>query len=151
MIRNFILLILSIFVLTACNQTQQKDSDENALVHTTGENIESYPARVLSFHTTSRCPTCLAIEKLVRETVLSEYSDQLGNERLALFVLNSDLPENQSAAETYAAYGSALFVSSGSGEGFIITDLTNEAFRFAVNNPERFQETLRDAINQHLQ
>lgn len=151
MMRIIALLILSMFLLSACNQAPQKNSDEDPRVSTSGENIERYPARVLSFHTTSRCPTCLAIEKLVSETVFSEFKDELENGQLKLFILNGDLAENQPAAEAYHAYGSALFVSSGKGDNTEVSDLTNDAFRFAVNNPEKLQESLRAAINQHLQ
>jgi len=66
-------------------------------------------------------------------------------------VLNVQQPENRIIAEECFAFGSALFVSFGSGKNNPSSDITNEAFIYAETNPERFLEILRSTINQHLQ
>jgi hypothetical protein len=144
--------IMTIIVLFwSCSQPASTNKDENPLVSTIAENIENYPVRILNFHTTNRCKLCLTIEKLVKETVMMEYKEQLENGQLKLYVLNVDRSENRKTAEEYFAFGSALFVSSDPGENNLTSDLTNDAFLYAETDPDRFLETLRSAINKHLE
>lgn len=144
---------LLIFILLnwSCSQPVSPTSGDDAYISTVAENIEDCPVRVIKFHSTNCCKLCLTIERLVKETVMTEYREQIENGRLKLFVLNIDRSENREAAETYFAFGSALFVSSGFGDNILTSDITNDAFLYAETNPERFLETLRNTINQHLQ
>jgi hypothetical protein len=144
-----ILAILGLF--WSCSQPVSTNKDENPLVSTIAENMENYPVRVLNFHSASRCQLCLKIEAMVRETVLMEYREHVESGRLKLFVLNIERSENRKTAEDYLAFGSALFVSSGHAENNHTTDITNEAFLYAQTDPDRFLETLRSTINQHLE
>jgi hypothetical protein len=144
-------LIVVLLLLGSCSQPASSGKNENPLISTIAENLDDYSVRVLNFHATNRCPLCLSIEKQVKETIMVEYRDQVESGRLKLFVLNVQQPENRKTAEEYFAFGSALFVSSGSGENNHSSDITNEAFLYAETNPERFLETLRSTINQHLQ
>jgi hypothetical protein len=66
-------------------------------------------------------------------------------------VLNAELNENRKTAEEYFAFGSALFISSGHSNDKQTNDLTNEAFLYAQTDPDRFIETLRSTLNQHLE
>jgi hypothetical protein len=144
-------LFIALLLLTSCSQPASNSKDENPLIAIISENIENYPVRVLNFHSASRCQLCLTIEKMVKETVLLEYREQVEGGQLKLFVLNVERSENQKTAEEYFAFGSALFVSSGNAENNHTTDLTNDAFLYAQTDPERFLETLRSTINQHLE
>jgi len=150
---NYLLMTLLIFLLfnSSCSNTNVKNGKEDPYISTIAVNMDDYPVRVIKFHSTNRCQLCLTIERLVKETVMTEYREQVENGRLRLYILNIDRSENRKAAEEYFAFGSALFVSSGSGENNHTSDITNDAFLYAETNPERFLETLRININQHLQ
>lgn len=140
-----------IILLWSCSNPASTSKDENPLVSNVAENMENYPVRILNFHTTNRCKLCLTIEKLVKETVMLEYRDQLENGQLKLYVLNADRSENRKTAEDYFAFGSALFISSGQGENIQTTDITNEGFLYAGTDTDRFLEILRSTINNHLE
>jgi hypothetical protein len=144
-------LFIALLLLASCSQPASTSKEENPLVSTIAENMEDYPVRVLNFHSASRCQLCLKIEEMVRETVLMEYREQVEGGQLKLFVLNIERSENRKTAEEYFAFGSALFVSSGHAENNRTTDITSEAFLYAQTDPDRFLETLRSAINKHLE
>jgi len=150
-IKSSTTLLITLLLLASCSQPASKSKDENPLISIIAENMENYPVRVLNFHSASRCQLCLTIEKMVKETVLMEYREQVEGGQLKLFVLNVERSENRKTAEEYLAFGSALFVSSGHAENNHTTDITNEAFLYAQTDPDRFLETLRSTLNQHLE
>lgn len=150
-VKTVFVLFIPLLFLGSCSQPASSSKNENPYISTIAENLEDYPVRVLNFHTTNRCPLCLTIEKEVRDMVMLEYRDQVESGKLKLYVLNVQQSENRKTAEEYFAFGSALFVSSGFGGNNHISDITNEAFLYAETNPDRFLETLRSTINQHLQ
>jgi hypothetical protein len=143
--------LFGLLLFSNCSQPGTATQEESQHVSEFADNLEEYPVRVLSFHTTNRCQTCLTIEKIVRETVLSEYKEQLEDGTIKLYVMNIEQAENRNIAEEYLAYSSALFVSSGVGELTEISDLTNNAFMYAGTNADKFMEILRSTINQHLE
>ncbi len=149
-IKSLSLATIIIALLFACNPPERTSLHDNPYILTTAENIDDYPVKVITFHSTSRCKLCLTIEATVKETVLTEYKDQLESGKMKLFILNVDNRENRNIAEEYLAFGSALFVSSGNGEQSLTSDITNEAFLYAEANPDRFLDVLRSTINQHL-
>lgn len=138
-------------LIGSCSQPIPESKDENPFISTVAENMEEYPVKVLSFHTTNRCQLCLTIERLVKETIMMEYLEHVEAGNLKLFVLNVDRSENRKTAEEYFAFGSALFIRSQQGDNNLTSDLTNEAFLYAETNPDRFLESLRSTINQHLE
>ncbi|MBE0662521.1 MAG: hypothetical protein IH597_08635 [Bacteroidales bacterium] len=147
----FMSFVFGLILFSNCSRPDTAAKEENSYVSVVADNLEDYPVRVLSFHTSNRCQTCLTIEKIVRETVLTEYKEQVEDGTLKLYVMNVEQAENQKIAEEYVAYGSALFVSSGVGELTEISDLTNNAFMYAGTNADKFIEILRSTLNQHLE
>lgn len=143
--------LFGFLLFSNCTQPGTAAKEESNLVSEVADNLEDYPVRVLSFHTTNRCQLCLTIEKIVKETVLSEFKEQVEDGTLKLYVMNVEQAENLQIAEEYMAFGSALFVSSGKGELTEISDLTNNAFMYAGTNADKFIEILRSTINQHLE
>lgn len=125
-----LLTTLLIFLLPnwSCSRPAVSPEKKHPYISTVAENMDNYPVRVLKFHSTNRCQLCLTMETLVKETVMTKYHEQVENGRLRLYIINIDRPENRKATKEYFAFGSALFVSSGSGEKFRNSDITNEAF-----------------------
>ena len=103
---------------------------------------------VLYFHATRRCPTCLAIEENTRKTLDTYFSDQLKNGAIKLTVINVDEAKNKAIAEKYEATGSALFLAKTTGGKESKTDLTDYAFSYARNSPDKFISGLKDKINE---
>ena len=101
---------------------------------------------VYYFHATRRCPTCMAIEENTKKTLDNYFAKELKDGSVSFNVVNIDEPNNKKLAEKYEASGSALFLSQiGSGKENK-TDLTDFAFSYGRNNPEKFMTGLKDKI-----
>ncbi|MDP4280617.1 MAG: nitrophenyl compound nitroreductase subunit ArsF family protein [Bacteroidota bacterium] len=105
---------------------------------------------ILYFHATRRCPTCLAIEQNTRKTLDTYFSDQLKTGTIKLKVINVDEGKNKALAERYEATGSALILARFTNGKESKNDLTDFAFSYARNNPEKFIKELKDKINKLL-
>jgi hypothetical protein len=60
-------------------------------------DLSSYDGRAILavyFHGNIRCATCLEIEKMARDTVISEFADESGPGGISWAAVNYDLPEN---------------------------------------------------------
>jgi len=127
-----LMIVSLIFVSTLFGQTPTKKLD------------------VIYFHATRRCPTCLAIEENTRKTLDTYFSDQLKNGTIKLTVINVDEDKNKAIAEKYEATGSALFLTRNNNGKENKNDLTDFAFSYARNNPDKFMADLKDKINELL-
>jgi hypothetical protein len=105
---------------------------------------------VIYFHATRRCPTCMAIEENTRKTLDTYFSNQLKNGTIKLTVINVDEDKNKAIAEKYEATGSALFLTKTSNGKENKNDMTDFAFSYARNNPDKFMTGLKNKINELL-
>jgi len=103
---------------------------------------------VIYFHATRRCPTCMAIEENTRKTLDTYFSNQLKNGTIKLTVINVDEDKNKAIAEKYEVTGSALFLTKTSNGKQSKKDMTDFAFSYARNNPDKFISDLKDKINE---
>jgi hypothetical protein len=81
-------------------------------------NAEGLPADgvVVTYFTTNvRCPSCLKIEALTRQTVEKHFSEQVRAGRLLFRTVNVDLPENHHFIERYQLVGKTVVVVSRQG------------------------------------
>ena len=93
--------------------------------------------QVIQFHSTHRCITCNSIEKLSKET-LKEYP------KISFKLYNVDEPKNEKIAEQFEGTGTSLFLyNPKTGKK---KDLTEFAFSFAKNQPQKFKEGLKKEL-----
>ncbi len=123
---------ITILTLTSC-----AGSDLKKMADTT----QSDQLEVLYFHGKKRCVTCNAIESLTREVV-----DSLCNDKIAIRVIDTSRPENQTIVDKYEVAWSSLIVEYG-GE---VVNMTNIGFSYAKNRPAEFKATLVEQINSML-
>jgi hypothetical protein len=102
---------------------------------------------VIYFHATRRCPTCMAIEENTKKTLDTYFKDQLKSGTIKFTVINVDEEKNKQIAEKYEATGSALFLTKTVDGKETKTDMTEFAFSYARNNPDKFTNGLKDKIN----
>ncbi len=96
---------------------------------------------VLYFHTSRRCITCNAVEKISKETVEKNYGKEV-----VFMAYNLDEKEGKSIGKKLRVSGSTLLVISGKEK----VNLTNEAFMNAKSNPEKLEATLKETIDKFL-
>jgi hypothetical protein len=130
-------LILSIVIIvvsiSACNTKSEKKE----------EVLNETKVTVYYFHSEQRCPTCIAVGEVSSELVKTNFGD---NKDVSFVVVDFSTEDGESVADKYEiATSSLLVVSDG-----IVTDLTDDAFSFARNNPDKLKKILEDEINKNL-
>jgi hypothetical protein len=105
---------------------------------------------VYYFHGTNRCATCLAIEDNTQKTLQTYFAKEVKEGTVKFQSVNVDEEANIKLAEKYEASGSALFVTKVVKGKETKEDMTNFAFSYGRNNPEKFMLGLKDQIAKDL-
>jgi hypothetical protein len=105
---------------------------------------------VYYFHGTNRCATCLAIEDNTQKTLEAYFSREVKEGTVKFQSVNVDEEANAKLAEKYEASGSALFVTKVQKGKETREDMTNFAFSYGRNNPEKFMQGLKEQIAKDL-
>jgi hypothetical protein len=141
--KKFTLIILSALMLLSCGN--RNSSDSKAAVDTGKISIETSDSviNVLYFHGTQRCRTCIAVEKITKETLDSLYS---GNSSIVYTEVNTDDPAFSEITEKFQISWSSLIISKGEEK----IDLTDFAFANALKSPELLKVELEKTLNNIL-
>ncbi|RMG66957.1 MAG: hypothetical protein D6722_14060 [Bacteroidetes bacterium] len=107
--------------------------------------LESPRLEILDFHTAHRCRSCLAIEKLTRETLSTYFAEEQEAGTIVFRLINADAPENAALAERFGAFGTTLILNLEAGPHSEIRDVTEFAFKRAWDR-EQFQTELKAMI-----
>jgi hypothetical protein len=105
---------------------------------------------VYYFHGKNRCPTCLSIEENAKKAVDTYFKDQKAKGLVKMIVVDIDDEKNKALVEKYEVSSSALFVTRVSGGKSFTNDMTNFAFSYSRNEPDKFINGLKDKINESL-
>ncbi len=92
----------------------------------------------------------MAIEDNTKKTLDTYFANQVKNGTVKMSVINVDEDKNKALSEKYEATGSALFLTKTLNGKESKTDMTDFAFSYARNNPEKFMSGLKDKINELL-
>ena len=106
--------------------------------------VEGEKTKVYYFHNTRRCPTCMAIEKETKKVLKEQpYSDAKENGELEFKSYNAENAVNKKLVKELGVTGSSLIVVKGNEK----IDLTSKGFMYALKQPEKLRQALRDALN----
>lgn len=94
--------------------------------------------KVLYFHLTRRCATCLAVEN-----VSQSYIEKIYGDRVIFEAYNLDNNDAKEIAKKYEIAGQALIIVKGDNK----TDITAKAFMNALNKPEKLEELLSETVD----
>lgn len=104
--------------------------------------------QVYLFHSTQRCPTCIAIGRLAGETVQEFFQPELQAGKIEFREINIDLPENKELAARFQAAGSALYINAiADGRDNIVQDT---AVWRLTQDEAKFKSYLRGEINKRF-
>ena len=105
--------------------------------------------KVLYFHGTLRCATCMAIEKNTNALVESAYAEQLKSGKLVF--RSVDIAKEEALAEKYEVSWSSLILVDYDKDGKeSLTNLTEFAFGYARTAPNKFKAGLSEQISEML-
>jgi hypothetical protein len=121
-------------------------------IHLSAQSVkkEKPALEVYYFHATHRCPTCLSIEANTRKVLETSFSNEIKGGKIKLTVLNAEEEQNKALAEKYGAYGATLILVKYTDGKEINEDMTNFAFSYSRNQPDKFMDGLKDKINELL-
>ena len=106
--------------------------------------VEGEKTKVYYFHSTRRCATCTAIEKETKKVLKEQpYFEAKENGELVYKSFNIENAVNKKLVEELGVTGSALIVVKGDEK----INLTSKAFMYALKQPEKLRQALRNALN----
>lgn len=106
--------------------------------------VEGEKTEVYYFHNTRRCPTCMAIEKETKKVLKEQpYAEAETNGELVFKSYNAENSANKKLVKKLGVTGSSLIVVKGDKK----IDLTSKGFMYALKQPEKLREALREALN----
>lgn len=155
--KNIFAIVVGIFMVTAVvfamrnkNEPVGKRGDAGRVAETQGgeEAQAAEKIQVFLFHSTQRCPTCIAIGRLSGETVQESFQSELQAGKIEFREINIDLPENKELAGKFQATGSALYINAiADGRNSIVQD--TEVWRL-TQDESKFKSYLRGEINRRF-
>jgi hypothetical protein len=99
--------------------------------------------QILYFHGDRRCATCIK----VGEVSLSLFNTKYASNSFVIYKdVNIDKDENKAVAEKYQVTGSSLLIDV-KGE---ITNITVDAFKYAVSDPKKLEAIITGIIEKGL-
>ena len=105
---------------------------------------------VLYFHGPQRCKTCVALEKVAKETVANTFAQQVKSGKVKFREVDLSSKEGEKLADNYEIAWSSLIIVQNKGGKQKFVDLTDDGFRYAVNQPEKIKAKIISQINAYL-
>ncbi|GAB4408412.1 MAG: hypothetical protein OHK0039_11490 [Bacteroidia bacterium] len=139
-------LFIALLFSVACAGDASTPHSTTARAATTAHVVR---LEVLDFHTTHRCRSCLAIEKLTRETLDTYFATEQANGRIVFRLVDTDASENAALAERFGAFGTTLILNLEAGQRSQVRDITDFAFKRAWDRAQ-FQAELKAMIEEML-
>jgi hypothetical protein len=102
---------------------------------------------VIYFHTSLRCPACIAIEENTKKVLDEKFKTQIDSGIIKFIACNIDEKANKSLVEKYQISYLTLLIIKADGTK---TDFTDSAFKYADTKPEKYMELLKAEIDKNL-
>lgn len=132
---------LFILILTASSCGEASGKTETTSVTSGKKKVDVY-----YFHYTRRCVTCVAVETESKKAVEQLYADELKTGEVNFHEINLDLDDGKKIAQDLNRNGQGLIVVCDKS----IVDLTQQGFMFAMRDPDKLKEALKQAIDNFL-
>ena len=105
---------------------------------------------VLYFHRPQRCKTCVALQKAAKELVGTKFEKELKSGHVKFREIDLSSKEGEKLGDKYEIAWSSLVVVRKQGKKEKVSDLTDDGFRYAVNNKAKIQSILQQKITEFL-
>ncbi len=138
--RIIYLSLLLTFLINSTSFEAQNKKTQKAIT-AVGNKVEVY-----YFHYTRRCITCNAVESGTQKAIAELYPTQFKNGQITFKSINLDEKGNEAVLKKCQAEGqSLLFISKGKR-----IDLTDKAFMYAKNSPNKLKADVKKTIDSML-
>jgi len=130
----FLAMLLSVFAISQDEETLSKNA-----------KVDIY-----YFHREQRCQTCLSIEENTKNTLDKYFTDELKDGTINFYSICYEGDEQKEIIEKYEADGPALYLTKVKKGKETTKNLTDFAFDNSLHNADKFNNGLRDKINELL-
>lgn len=103
---------------------------------------------VYYFHRTTRCQTCMAIEKITGELLNEEYKAELKSEKIRFVSVDYQSDTTHPMVVKYKVEDPTLLILFTKKDKITSFDLTEEAFEYALSNPPALRKRISEQINE---
>ncbi len=142
---KFILLVMLLaFPFVMC---QSKTETKETVAATTPS---SPVVEVLYLHGPQRCRTCVALEKATKEVLETKFTQQIKNGKVIFRDIDLSTKEGEKIGDKYEVAWSSLIIVRKDGKKEKVTDMTDDGFRYAINNKAKIQALIQQKINDYL-
>ncbi len=139
--KRFIYLSLLLTFLINSTSFEAQNKKTQKAITAVGNKVEVY-----YFHYTRRCITCNAVESETQKAIAELYPTQFKNGQITFKSINLDEKGNEAVLKKCQAEGqSLLFISKGKR-----IDLTDKAFMYAKNSPNKLKADVKKTIDAML-
>lgn len=105
---------------------------------------------VLYFHGSQRCRTCVALEEAAKETIASKFASQVEAGKVIFREIDLSTKEGEKIGDKYEIAWSSLLIIRKEGKKEKVYDMTEDGFRYAVNNKTKIQYLIQQKISEFL-
>ena len=130
--------IIPLIFLLAFFQVNAQNYSSSSSQEKVSEKIE-----VFYFHFSRRCETCVAVEKVTEETLKKYYPERIKDKSIVFLSIDLDDDTNTVLAEKLKVSGQTLLFVKGNNK----KDLSNKAFIYARENPDKLQTVIKETIS----
>ena len=125
-------------LLSACGGNRSQSNEQQ---QTTAAETKRAPIEIMYFYGKQRCVTCRAIEQVVVELTQNELHEAIASGQVHFRAI--DWTQETALAERYEVAWSSLIIDC-NGE---ITILTEKAFTYARQQPDKLKEEITNICN----
>lgn len=103
--------------------------------------------KVIYFHRTVRCNTCLEIDKIVKEVIQKNYGKEVDKKLISYQSIDFQQDDNALIRYYNVESPTLLIVKYKKGKEEIV-NLTKDGFKYALSNPSQFKKIVIAKINE---
>ena len=139
--RNVFIIGLALILICLLSACGGGNSQNNEQTKTTVSDSLRAPIEIMYFYGKQRCVTCRAIEQVVVELTQNELREAIASGQVHFRAI--DWTQETTLAERYEVAWSSLIIDC-NGE---ITNLTEKAFTYARQQPDKLKEEITNICN----
>lgn len=136
--------LMAIIALTLCGNSQNT-SDQSSAKANQKEYVE-----VLYFHGKQRCVTCNAIERLTKEVIDKDFTEQLKNGKVIFRIIDISTKDGEKIADKYEVTWSSLFINKWKDGKETKNNMTDFGFSYAKDSPDVFKTGVKKKMDELL-
>jgi len=146
---TMIFVVLMVFFLQGCVETNQNSSTAGELVTNQSIAASVEKIEVYHFHGTNQCYSCKTVGAYAEETVNTYFGDEIKSGKVVFGHINGELPENKDLVVKYGATGSSLWIGTYTKDGQFKAEQNINVW-YKISNKEDYMTYLKGVIEQKL-